>query len=123
MKEQEIPEVQVKDQLQEQIVPDRIEEQIRDIPVHPIAEVVQVILNERLQQRIFEHTVNTPVPQIVAVTSERMRKRTAKPIVHTSIPLPPFAKGNGAQQGVMRIRKSPPCNEVNQEQNDKKARF
>ena len=74
-------------------MPDRIEEQIRDTPVHPIAEMVQVILNERLQQRIVEHTVKALVPQIGAVTSERVRKRTAKPIVHTSIPLPPFCQG------------------------------
>ena len=41
VKVQEIPEVQVIERMQEQIVPDPIEEQIREIPFHPVAEVVQ----------------------------------------------------------------------------------
>ena len=61
MKVQEIPEVQVTERIQEQIVLQRIAEQIADIPVLPImeetVEVVQVIPHERLQRR-------TVVPQI-----------------------------------------------------------
>ena len=76
-------------------MPDRIEEQIRDIPVHPNAEMVQVLLLERLQQRIVEQMVNAPVSQVVAVTSERVRERTA--VVYTSIPFDAFTNGNGAQ--------------------------
>ena len=54
VKVQEIPEVQVTERIQEQIVPERIEKQIGDILVPPIVEetveVVQVFLHGRLQQ-------------------------------------------------------------------------
>ena len=38
VKEQEIPEVQITERIKEQTVPERNEEQIGDIPVHPIVE-------------------------------------------------------------------------------------
>ena len=54
MKVQEIPAVQVIERIQEQIVPERIEEQIGDcVPpiVEETVEVVHVIPREHLQQR------------------------------------------------------------------------
>ena len=62
--------------IQEQIVPERIEVQIGDIPVPPIVdeavEMVQIIPHERLQQRTVEQMVNALVPQVVDGTSERV---------------------------------------------------
>ena len=54
VKEPKIPEVQVTERIQEQTVPERMEEQIGDVLVHPIVAeivvVVQVNLHERLKQ-------------------------------------------------------------------------
>ena len=47
VKEQEIPEVQVTERIKEQIVPERTEEQIGDIPVHPIVQDVQTSITIR----------------------------------------------------------------------------
>ena len=63
---QELPEVQVTERIQEQIVPERNEEQIGDIPVPPFVDetvevVVQVIPHERVHPReLFpEHFVTS----------------------------------------------------------------
>ena len=53
VKVQEIPEVQVIERFQEQIVPERIEEQIGDIPVPPtVEETVEVQILERIREQI-----------------------------------------------------------------------
>ena len=66
---QEIPEVQVFERIQDQIVPERIEEQAGDIPVPPIVEetveMVQMIPQELFPERVDERIVDFPVPVIV----------------------------------------------------------
>ena len=103
VKIQEIPEVQVTERIQEQIVPERIE---GDIPVPPFVdetvEVVQVIPHEHLHPRelIPEHfnvrIVDLPVPPIVREIPEVMnpshpaahapREQITKQIVNNHMP-------------------------------------
>ena len=85
-KEQEIPEVQVIERIQEQIVPERIEEQIGDFPVPPtVEETVEVQILERTweqigpeqieEQLIAEETtqnpVEIPITSSTSTTSDR----------------------------------------------------